>query len=509
MRHLIARLAAILAALSVASPGAAQEPMKAPTAPDLVLSGDLTRADHEAYREVPFDLPGGVTRLSVVFTYSGKTERSVIDLGLFDPQRFRGWSGGARDRFTLSAEEATPGYLPGPLPAGSWRLILGAPNIRPGVVARYEALLFFERDGVSAEVSGSSPLTGALNPKAGWYRGDLHTHSGASDGTCRSQSGGRAPCPVYRTVEAAAERGLDFIAVTDHNTTSHFAALRELQPAFDQLLLVPGREITTFFGHANVFGQTGFLDFRMAEAGAEASRSWLAAARASGGLVSVNHPGLPSGEFCMGCGWRIEADEEAFQMVEVVNGATLAQTRSAEGPLQGFTLWRERLNAGARVIGIGGSDNHDPLRPLDQPGAIGSPTTVVHMPELSIAGLLAGLRAGRVFIDMDGRPDRLLDLRAQTGARQAVMGQTLAVSADEAVQITVSLQGLDGARMEPVIDGASDPGLSQIISGDRAELGFEWAAGAVPRRWLRVDVRDPSGRLILVGNPIFLTPRAP
>jgi predicted metal-dependent phosphoesterase TrpH len=60
------------------------------------------------------------------------------------------------------------------------------------------------------------------------------------------------PCPVYRTVEAAAARGLDFIALTDHNSTAHFAALRALQGAFDRMLLLPGREITTFFGHANV-----------------------------------------------------------------------------------------------------------------------------------------------------------------------------------------------------------------------------------------------------------------
>jgi hypothetical protein len=85
------------------------------------LTGSITRADFEHYREVPFDLPEGVTRLTIRFTYGGKDQRSVIDLGLADPQRLRGWSGGARDHMTLSTEEATPGYLPGPLPAGRWR----------------------------------------------------------------------------------------------------------------------------------------------------------------------------------------------------------------------------------------------------------------------------------------------------------------------------------------------------------------------------------------------------
>ena len=35
------------------------------------------------------------------------------------------------------------------------------------------------------------------------------------------------------------------------------------EAAFDRLLLVPGRAVTTFWGHSNVFGPTDFLDFRM------------------------------------------------------------------------------------------------------------------------------------------------------------------------------------------------------------------------------------------------------
>jgi predicted metal-dependent phosphoesterase TrpH len=91
---------------------------------------------------------------------------------------------------------------------------------------------------------------------------------------------------------------LDFIAVTDHNTTSQADALRELQPAFDKILLVPGREITTFYGHANIFGLTDFIDFRMTDATYAAAKSWMSAVNKSGGIIAINHPGLPSGEDC-------------------------------------------------------------------------------------------------------------------------------------------------------------------------------------------------------------------
>src|SRR5207237_9155056 len=102
-----------------------------------------------------------------------------------------------------------------------------------------------------------------LRSGEGSYRGDLHMHTAHSDGQCQSQKGNKVPCPVFLTLETASARGLDFVAVTDHNTVSHFDSLRELQPYFDRLLLIPGREITTFEGHANLYRSTEFLDFRV------------------------------------------------------------------------------------------------------------------------------------------------------------------------------------------------------------------------------------------------------
>ena len=43
--------------------------------------------------------------------------------------------------------------------------------------------------------------------------------------------------------------------------------MRELQPYFDRVLLIPGREMTTFYGHFNIFGVTQFIDFRVTPGG--------------------------------------------------------------------------------------------------------------------------------------------------------------------------------------------------------------------------------------------------
>lgn len=506
MRQGIASVAAGLALALLSAPASAAAPPEGPAAaaaedavPYKILTGTLTRADYERYRDVAFDLPEGVTRLTIQFSYGGKEMRSVIDLGLADPQRFRGWSGGTRDRMTLSTEDATPGYLPGPLPAGRWHLILGVPNIREGAAAPFEARIFIER-APAVTAFADAPIA----PAPGWYRGDLHMHSGNSDGKCSSQKGETVPCPAYRTAAAAAARGLDFIALTDHNTTAHYDEMRELQGAFDKLLLVPGREVTTFFGHSNVFGPTDFLDFRMtAPTYAEAAK-WMDAVRREGGIVSLNHPGAPTGEMCMGCGWRVDdLPAGAVQAIEVVNGGTMAGTGSAEGPLQGFARWHALLDAGQHVTGIGGSDNHNADIPADKPAAIGTPTTVVHMANLSLQGFLDGIRAGRVFIDIDGRKDRFLDLSAASGDRTAIMGGTLRPGPRQAVRFAAEVRGAPGGGVELVIDGKVDARYRRAIGGDGRVVLPDWIADGA-RHWVRADVREADGRLVLVGNPVYI-----
>lgn len=492
-----------LAVPALAQDGREGQPPKGADAgtPWRVLKGELTRASYEHYTEVPFDLPAGVTRLTIRFTYGGKEQRSVIDLGLRDPQRFRGWSGGTRDRMTLSAEEATPGYLPGPLPAGRWNLILGAPNIREGARAPFEAQVFIERAPTVTEFA-DAPI--AAGP--GWYRGDLHMHSGDSDGKCKAQSGASIPCPVYRTVEAAAARGLDFIALSDHNTTAHYNELRELQGAFDRLLLVPGREVTTFWGHSNVFGPTDFLDFRMTGPSWDQARKWIDAAHREGGIVSINHPGAPSGELCMGCGWRVDdLPAGAVDSVEVVNGGTMRETRSADGALQGFGYWTKLLNRGWHVTGIGGSDSHDADRPASQPGAIGSPTTVVYMQELSVHGFLAGIRSGRVFVDVEGTRDRFLELSAMAGDQHADMGGTLRLHPGTTVRFAVALKGVPSGAVQLVMDGKVDAAYRAQFDTSHPLSIQPWQSDG-HAHWVRAEVRDDQGRLLLIGNPIYIAP---
>ena len=470
-------------------------------APDTILRGALTGVDNQTWRLVPFEVPPGTTRITVEFDYTTRDLRTTIDIGLLGPDGFRGqdgfrgWSGGNKRSFTISATDATPSYLPGPIRSGQWNLLLGIPNIRQDSHAQYTASVRFERETDRAPAQFGP----TLRAQPGWYRGDLHMHTAHSDGSCLSRRQQRVPCPLFLTARAASERGLDFIAITDHNTISHADAIRELQPYFDDLLLIPGREITTFHGHANLFGSVAMLDFRV---GSGAVPDWNALLtnleNSGGGVLSINHPVRPSGEQCMGCGWTPQGgiDYARIQAVEVVNGL------DADTPWSGIGFWQHLLDQGYKLTALGGSDNHDALQTGANP--IGTPTTVIYADGLSQPGIVAAIRRGRVFVDVAGTRDRALDLTATADRQIAHMGDALAVPAGATVHFEGTVNGVASGKVEVILDGRRVSLLRDpSIHGTAKSFDFLWR-GDGHRHWLRLDVRDDASHLALIGNPVYL-----
>ena len=464
---------------------------------DLTLHRTVTYADLQTYIELPFDVSEGTTRVTIESSYTERDKHTTIDLGLFDGERFRGWSGGNKSSFTVSETDATPSYLPGPIRPGRWKLILGVPNIKEGVRSEFTAKVYFAHATDPTAVSNFSQAP--LRAVPAWYRGDLHMHDAHSDGSCLSQSGRKVPCPLYRTVESAARRGLDFIAISDHNTISQFDAMRELQPYFDNLLLIPAREITTFQGHANVYGTTEFIDFRLTSTYVPDINQLLRRVQDLHGVFSINHPGLPSGEICMGCGWTVpNTDFSRVTAIEVVNGDLV------EGPGSGISFWEEQLNKGFRITGLGGSDNHDADLPANARSAVGRPTTVIYARALSERAILDAIRAGHVFIDVEGTKDRIIEFEAKTALSSASMGGSIDAPAGQQVHFAVKMIALQGAYPEIIQDGEATSLIDKSAFGKPDETrGFDYVSDG-KRHWFRVNVRSASGSLLIVGNPIYL-----
>jgi hypothetical protein len=479
----------LIAALLLAACATPPAPASSRT---LTLAGQITRADHQTYREIPFTVPPGVSRIAIELAYD-HDQHTVIDLGLRDPSGQRGWSGGNKSRIVISAFDATPSYRAGPLAPGTWTLVLGVPNIREGVTAAYSAKVTFEQAQTSAF------LDAPISPKAGWYRGDFHMHTGHSDGSCASGTL-RIPCPVIRTLEAAKAAHLDFIAITDHNTLTQAEAMRELQPAFPDLLLIPGSEVTTFYGHANALGLSHPVDFQLGSKRLPTLTRLLDQLAEQNAILSINHPAQPSDESCMGCGWTATttpADWSRITAVEAVNGASL-RVGKAEG---GIAFWQKRLSEGYRLTAIGGSDNHDATDVAgEKQSPIGTPATVVWTSELSQQGILAGVRSGRVFIDLTNTPGRSMDVDISTPDATGHMGSTIRLSPGQSANVVVKLNGVDRPGISTYSSGVK---LEAFDGGARYEAMLE---GGATRGWLRFDVSS-AGKPALIGNPVFLERR--
>jgi hypothetical protein len=467
--------------------------------PDIVLTGTVTDADAKTTRHVPFEVPEGVVRLGIELLYTGRDRGTFIDLGLFDPSGFRGWSGSNKRSLVVSATDATPSYLPGPIRAGRWVVDLGISAIRAHEQSAYTLKVFFWRHGDTPLASTFSPEP--LRRGLAWYRGDFHLHDAHSDGFCTSQSGQHVPCPLYKTVAAAAARRLDFIAVTDHNATSQFNVLHELQPYYDELLLIPGREITTPAGHANVWGTTEFIDYRIGAPSARTMNDVLRDAAALNGVISVNHPSRITSEACRGCGWTApNVNYHLTSAIEIVNSndefATNAQDKSGTG----VSYWQHLLDTGLRLTAVGGSDTHD----VDVGSlGVGVPTTVVHASELSERAVLEAVRAGHVFVDVEGSRNRLLTAEATSGAGGAEMGDALAAPNGSTIHISVHITGCQSAHVVVLQQGRPTTFAQATITSDEDTHSFDVRSDG-ERRWLRVEVRSADGVPVLIGNPFYV-----
>jgi predicted metal-dependent phosphoesterase TrpH len=474
-RYLIAVAALSLTGLPPSSP---ERPPSFPH--QIVHRGVLTREDYERVIEHRFIVPAGASRLEISLSHTGSEARTVIDLGLRGPSGLRGWSGGRETRVDVSTTSTTPGYLPGPIEPGEWRLLLGIANIREARQDTYLATITVDDEPLMP--------SRVISAAAGWYAGDLHTHSGHSDGSARSARGARVPVPPHRVFEQARAAGLDFVLLSDHNTASHWLDVDRLQPYFDDLLLLHGREVTTYRGHANTVGERRFLPFH--PAAHETVAPILRPIVSSGAFVSINHPLRPDDERCMGCGWN----DAAGRIIGLVHGVEVINGDSSSGPDFGWPFWADLLNRGFRLTAVGGSDDHTPDDPSDR--APGRPTTVVWAHELSESALVEGLKRGRVYVRAQGADGPHVELSARFASAIYRMGDAVDARASGLLELTVDAAGAAGQRIEWIRNGRVEHATA--VSGAPAA----WQTRAHPGDWFSVVLRR-DGAVTALSNAIY------
>jgi hypothetical protein len=445
-------------------------------------------ADAPDWCYLPVEVPPGVAELAVSYGYDTPTPPASLpgnacDIGIFGPaghelgteRGFRGWSGGARRSFSISAADATPGYLPGPIEPGTWHLLLGPYTVAPqGLTYQVEVTLTFG-DRAPTRPANPAPLTAPARAHSrAEYRGDGHLHTVYSDGK-RTQA---------ELVAAARAAGLDFIVSTEHNTSS--AALRWGDVATDDLLIINGEEVTTRGGHWPAWNLPAghWIDWRYR---ADGFPRFAEAVHRVGGLVVAAHPF----GFCFGCTWTF--DYQQVDAIEVWNGPWGMDDEAA------LTHWDGLLRTGRWIPAVGDSDSHTAA------DRVGLPHNVVRADDLTATDLMAGLRAGHSWIAESA--DVRASLRITDGIASAGIGETLTASTGTPVTAEVDVTGAPGC----VVRFCTQLGrrCEQTVPGS-GRARFSWQSMPRHTDWVRVEVRRPEptettvDTMVALTNPIFI-----
>ncbi len=518
-----------------------EQALCAPGLSPLEFAGTVTAADAKTYRLLPFAVADGTGRVELAYQWadapglpSTPLTATTLDLGLWDnagyrtPRGFRGWSGSRQGRLDrdqapvfVEATRAERGYVPGVIEPGTWYAELGIAAVAPQG-ASY--LLRIECKTAIAGSAADDPVDRGHVARVvpGWYHGDFHMHG------YHSQPNGPDAAAFVAQARAAQ---LDFLMVTDYVTGQHWRELGAMQRANPDLLIWPGREVITYFGHVNTHGETpsvleyrhGFEDVDIAEI--------QRLARQDGALFQVNHPTIfpPPlfSNFCRGCYFELagQIDWGQVDTIEILTGAVLSTADdlgqslplpvTIEQPFMStaILLWEDLLRQGYRITAVSGSDSKGVEASEAEVArkGYGSSATAVYAEELSRPALTAAIRAGHAYVRTRGvaRSPALTFHAATADGQSGIFGDTLAVGAQEAATLTTTVRGGQGQLLTYYRNGM--PMLTVPITGDPFTHALAAATrdplteGPLGTFW-RIETRDLQSRTA-IGNPVFLRPR--
>lgn len=357
---------------------------------------------------------------------------------------------------------------------------------------------------------------GATSDGGEWIAGDLHVHTTYSHdslGVQFDEDGNPQlddeidPAEAYTigntVVEqfaVAAARGLDFLAITDHNRVD-----AQSDPGWEAsgVVGIPAYE-KSLNGHAQMVGATkvypsGDLDQDGESNDADDVQMIADALRADGGVFQQNHPTsdyAERGEIDLdhldwGYGYGVVPDT-----LEVWNIGPLWQPPmpSASSLDDALRYWNGYLDRGHRVGATGGSDNHyKATLPVQGPG---QPTTWVFATDRTVAGVLDGLRNGRTFVSWQppahGGPQLLLEADGNDdGTFEAIAGDAVDPAASWQARV---VNAPPGASVRIVVDRGEMAAELDVPPGEAA-VQFTVPGDTT---WVRAELVVPDGQDVRV-----------
>ncbi|MBL8913070.1 MAG: PHP domain-containing protein [Archangium sp.] len=382
----------------------------------MVIEGTVPD-DASEFFTVPFTVAPGTVELEI--RHDDLSSSNILDWGLFAADGgFVGWGGGNSEPALVGPLASSRSYSLATLTPGTWNVLVGK-----ALVTQKPAKYRLEIESRTTPTLSAQqrtawmPVTLAVSSR--FYAGDLHVHSTQS---------GDARATLDEIAALAAKRGLDFVALSEHNTLTTLDFLNDAQSRSPTVLLVPSVEFTTYAGHLNAFGATQLPDFWFGVSNRTLADA-VADFAAQGAVPTVNHPTLDLGTFCIGCAWEHGA-VDGLAAVEVgVGGWDETGSLFDESAL---AFWEAQASRGIHLTAVGGSDDHRAGVGRNQTQSeLGSPTTMIFAHELSVAGLTRGLLDGRTVVKLRGPDDPMIEVVLPNMAhdRDTYLGEQVELSA--------------------------------------------------------------------------------
>lgn len=258
-------------------------------------------------------------------------------------------------------------------------------------------IILFLRRRVGRSQSREAQYTSFYNDRL-LLAGDLHCHSIYSvDGVFS----------VKQIARYAADAGLDFVAITDHNSIGAFADEEE----GGDVIFLKGSECTLCerCGHFNVLGICD-IDLRPDMTQKEEIVSYMEEMHRRGGIIQLNHP------FAGGLGWHVGWDVP-FDMLEIWNREYGWKNEQA------IAFWHERLCEGKRIPATGGTDSHTTKSER-------YPVNCVYAKEKTPEAILQAVLHGHSFISECSYGPWI-----QLKIRDGILGDTVEVSENDFLEV--------------------------------------------------------------------------
>ena len=221
-----------------------------------------------------------------------------------------------------------------------------------------------------------------------WYAGDFHTHTFYSDGKLSPEE----------NIEVAKKRGLSFFSPTDHNFN---------QTRFPEtdLLIIEGTEITSKYGHINVFFTNESVFKKYSVEGLNTEEWLLKVLREiKDEIYSINHPFMETFEFLVD-----DYSLDDLKFMEIINDPTYMT--SIDAMEKALKAWDLLLQNGYKIYGIGGSDSHlypdEKYENADYPSLLGDPKTYIFAKNLSKNEIKKAMLAGKISVSRE----KLIELK--------------------------------------------------------------------------------------------------